>query len=194
MMVLVTGGASSGKSAFAEALAVACGGRFVYLATMRPFGEEGSRRIARHRAQRAGKGFETVECYGNLESAVASGEFDGATVLLEDLGNLVANELFGADAQPGDRDALDGIAELSRVAANLVVVGNEVGCDGVSYGNETTRYQEEIGRLACGVAAMSDAAFECVAGIPAAIKATGAGTPAVEFAHAYAPEAPVRPS
>ena len=55
MMILVTGGASSGKSAYAEQVACALPAPHFYLAAMKPFGEEGARRIARHRALRAGK-------------------------------------------------------------------------------------------------------------------------------------------
>ena len=55
MIALVTGGASSGKSAYAESLACALPGPRFYLAAMKPYGEEGARRIARHRALRAGK-------------------------------------------------------------------------------------------------------------------------------------------
>ena len=52
MVILVTGGASSGKSAFGEDLARSLKTeektRLIYLATMEPFGEEGRRRIQRH--------------------------------------------------------------------------------------------------------------------------------------------------
>ena len=87
MIVLVTGGASSGKSAYAERVACSFAGERVYLAAMKPFGEEGARRIARHRALRAGKGFSTVECYDGLASALADDESNAAmadtTALLE---------------------------------------------------------------------------------------------------------------
>ena len=188
MMALVTGGASSGKSACAEKLAVACGGALVYLATMRPTGDEGARRVARHRSMRAGKGFSTVECYGQLEGALATGAFDGATVLLEDLGNLVANELFGGVQKPalaGDA----GVGALARRAANLVVVGNEVGCDGVAYERETRCYLEALGRLACEVAAGSDFVIECVAGVPVVVKAPEGRGSWAESAWAFVPGA-----
>ena len=95
MIVLVTGGASSGKSAFAERVACALPAPHVYLATMQGAGAEAAARIERHRALRAGKGFETVECPNMLESLAHSGSLpDQGTVLLEDLGNLAANEMF----------------------------------------------------------------------------------------------------
>ena len=61
MMIFVSGGSSSGKSAFAESLIVKSGiARRLYIATMEPFGAEAAVRIERHRALRAGKGFDTV--------------------------------------------------------------------------------------------------------------------------------------
>ena len=59
-VTLVIGAAASGKSAYAESLCLGHDGPRVYLATMEPFGEEGARRIARHRALREGKGFSTL--------------------------------------------------------------------------------------------------------------------------------------
>ena len=58
-LVFVTGGSGSGKSAFAEQQVVDSGiARRIYLATMEAYGEEGRARVERHRALRAGKGFE----------------------------------------------------------------------------------------------------------------------------------------
>ena len=57
------GGSGSGKSAFAEqkAVSLAAGGELVYLATMQVYGEEGKKKVERHRQLRRGKGFETIE-------------------------------------------------------------------------------------------------------------------------------------
>ena len=72
MLILVTGGSGSGKSEYAENTAVALAEKeglpLYYVATMKPYGEEGRRRVARHRRLRAGKGFETIECFANLKS------------------------------------------------------------------------------------------------------------------------------
>lgn len=174
MMVLVTGGSSCGKSAFAESLCQAFGGSLTYLAAMKPFGEEGAARIRRHRAQRAGKGFVTVECFDGLDAVVASRALEGSTVLLECLGNVVANALFDDVGLRLVESVLAELAqcldELALQCRHLVVVGNEVGCDGVSYPSETRAYQEVLGSLACRCAFRSDFVFECVAGFPLAVK------------------------
>ena len=65
-LTLISGGAASGKSEYAEQTAVAAGGPRYYLATMQVWDEESRRRVEKHRAMRAGKGFATVECPENL--------------------------------------------------------------------------------------------------------------------------------
>ena len=94
MLVLVTGGAASGKSAHAERLlcAAAPAGERLYLATMQPFGEAAARRITRHRELRRGKGFVTAERCLGLAGFAPPRRFEG--VLLECLPNLLANEVF----------------------------------------------------------------------------------------------------
>ena len=69
-VTLVIGAAASGKSAYAESLCLGHDGPRVYLATMELFGEEGARRIARHRALREGKGFSTLERTRDVGAAV----------------------------------------------------------------------------------------------------------------------------
>ena len=172
MMTYVTGSASCGKSAEAERLCSLDGGRLVYLAAMRPFGEEGAQRVRKHRAQRAGKGFTTIECFDDFEAVLDDERIVGATALLECLGNVVANEMFGdAASRDGVADRIvDTIEELSRRCAHLVVVGNDVGCDGETYPSETRAYQEALGEVSCRLAALSDQVIECVAGVPVLIK------------------------
>lgn len=66
MFILVTGGSGSGKSEFAENIAMKLGGKMLYVATMKPYDDECLKRIERHRKMRDGKGFRTVECYTDL--------------------------------------------------------------------------------------------------------------------------------
>ena len=86
MIHLITGGSGSGKSVYAENWLIRQGGReacgkekpFLYIATMRPFGQESRQKIMRHRNQRAGKGFATLECYQDLEAQMKEA---GSTVM-----------------------------------------------------------------------------------------------------------------
>ena len=81
MLTLVTGGSGSGKSAFAEDRVLSFGdAQRIYIATMHPFDEESHKRIERHQKMRAGKCFETVECYTGLKNVKLPA---GCVVLLE---------------------------------------------------------------------------------------------------------------
>ena len=172
MMALITGGASSGKSAYAESAALKLPGPYYYLATMKPYGAEAQRRIQRHRMLRSGKGFRTVECHEGFECCV--GEKPG-TALLECLGNVVANELFGDDGSCRASGAvLDAVlADVSRLSGmfdNLVIVGNEVGSDGMRYDGGTEDYIRVLGAVSCVLAQSCDSVIECVAGQPVVVK------------------------
>lgn len=83
-----------------------------YIATMRPWDEECRARIAKHRRQREGLGFETVEHYGDLRELRLPAR---GTALLECMGNLTANVLFG-QRRPADPLAavIQGLAALAR--------------------------------------------------------------------------------
>ena len=99
MLILVSGGAGSGKSEFAEGLIAASGlEKRVYLATMKAWDAESVRRVEKHRAMRAGKGFVTVERPEDLAGLDLPA---GCAVLLEDLSNLTANEFSGNGAARG---------------------------------------------------------------------------------------------
>ena len=166
MLILVTGGAASGKSAHAERLVCeAAPSSRLYLATMQPFGTAAQARIARHRALRQGKGFETVERPLNLVGLAFARRYDG--ILLEDLGNLLANEMFAPDGA-GDAafgSILAGIAHLQDCCETLVVVTDEIFSDGLDYSPETARYIRDLAALNRALAARADAVYESVCGI-----------------------------
>ncbi|MEG1774358.1 MAG: bifunctional adenosylcobinamide kinase/adenosylcobinamide-phosphate guanylyltransferase [Oscillospiraceae bacterium] len=166
MLTLVTGGAASGKSGYAEGLLAPFSGPKIYLATMHGAGEEGAARIARHRALRAGKGFDTLECPLALESAAGRLPM-GAAVLLEDLGNLAANELFDPDGAGASAFGaiLRGIDACAARAAQLVIVSNELFSDGIFYDADTERYLALLAALHGALAARAKL-IEVVCGIP----------------------------
>ena len=91
MQILISGGANSGKSSLAEQLAVAQSfhPRY-YFATMQVWDAECARRIERHRQQRAGKGFQTVEVPTNLLETISTLP-QGGCGLLECVSNLLSN-------------------------------------------------------------------------------------------------------
>ena len=166
MLTIVTGGSGSGKSAFAEDKVLAFGeAQRVYIATMHPFDEESHKRIERHRKMRAGKGFETVECYTGLKDVKLP---SGCVVLLECMSNLVANEMFeeqGAHEQTV-KDIISGIDELVRQAAHVVIVTKVIFSDAVVFDKEMASYLEYLGKINQAVALRADEVVEVVYGIP----------------------------
>lgn len=166
MIALITGGSGSGKSDYAERLAVSLPAeKRIYLATMQVYDDESRRRVERHRMQRAGRGFDTVECPMNLAEAVIQ---DDSLVLLEDLPNLLANEMF--DPEGDAQRILPAIEALAQGCAHLIIVTNDVFRDGAQYDAATAEYMRCLAGLNRRIAAMADYAAEIVYTIPVAIK------------------------
>lgn len=195
MIYVITGVSGSGKSEYAENLAVklAAGDPLYYVATMEPYGQEGKRRIERHHKLRAGKGFQTIECYRNITQIIERTGADRcrkSTILLECMSNLLANEMFGKQCNelvtekvqlsegafpvqiesrsPADR-LLSGMSYISRQCRHLIIVTNEVFSDGIKYAPETREYIRQLGRLNRELVSMADEAVEVVYTVPVRI-------------------------
>ena len=166
MLTLVIGGAASGKSEYAEAHVLALLGRRIYIATMEPFDDECRASIQKHRAMRAQKGFETVECYTDLAAASVP---PGANVLLECLGNLTANELFSPNGG-GEAAIIRGVDVLCEKCENLTVVTNEVFSGGDDYEAGTLNYLRVLAQVNRYIAARADEVIELVCGVPNILK------------------------
>lgn len=169
MLVLITGGSGSGKSAWAEDLACTLGpGSKYYLATMRPFGQDAAQRIKRHHQMRSGKGFYTIECPDGLFD-LPIGPAD--TVLLEDLSNLAANLRFSDNAQDDCFSVLWAqLSTLANTCKHFIVVSNEIFSDGVIYERDIMDYLALLGRLNEALAEQADLVVEVVCGLPLPLK------------------------
>ena len=173
MRTLVVGGSGSGKSAYAERLAAQLSPVRTYVATMQNDGAEAHARIRRHRDQRAKLGFVTIECPDSLVGTCHA-QAEGV-VLVDDLGNLVANALFAPDGTMADPSAVlarlaNEVRALSQSYEHVVLVGNEVGGEGTYRFEATNEWVRLIGALNCRIAASFDEVVEVVAGIPCLVK------------------------
>ena len=165
MLTLVLGGAASGKSEYAESLVLKTTGPRYYLATMQVWDAECAARVEKHRKMRAAKQFETVECPLHLDNVRLPAR---GTALLEDLGNLAANELYDP-AGAGENAAkaiLHGLESLAAQCENLIVVSNEVFSGGADYAGDTGRYLLALAQVNNAFAARADAVVRVVCGIP----------------------------
>lgn len=165
MITLVMGGASSGKSAYAELLATKATQPLYYLATMQVYDAESAARVVRHRAMRADKSFETIERPLDLLRLTVQ---QRGTLLLEDLGNLVANELYAPDGagEHTVKAVTDGVRHLAMQSENLIIVGNEVFSGGADYAGDTDRYLLVLAQVSNAIAAEADAVCQVTCGIP----------------------------
>ena len=164
MIILILGGSGSGKSEFAEKLAMECSGKKFYIATMAVKDEESLKKVKRHRDMRSGKNFKTIEAERNLTLV----NIDGGTVLLECISNLVANEVFGDGgcAENAYQVIRNGINELSQKSENFIVVSNEIFSDGIIYDGETVKYIALLSKVNDYLSKLADEVIEVVYGIP----------------------------
>jgi adenosylcobinamide kinase / adenosylcobinamide-phosphate guanylyltransferase len=174
-LILVTGGARSGKSRYAERIAATLGGDDVtYLATGESGDDEMARRIRRHRESRPAA-WRTVEA--PRQAGEALGLVTSAVVLLDCITLLASNALLGA-AEAGEEAAIDAV--LAEVAAllesasqrtgTLVVVTNEVGFGVVPPSALGRWYRDAVGIANQRLAEAADRVVLVVAGLPLAIK------------------------
>lgn len=189
MLHIVYGGSASGKSSYAESLAMSLQGegRLLYIATMYPYkwntteiDPETMQRIERHRAMRADKGFDTVECYRHVEHIVAKRQ---DVLLLECMSNLLANEMYlepdsnaGSDMaetmSPVSNKIVQALIDLSTRVQELVIVTNDVFSDGgsLTYDESTREYVKNLAEINCALAREAATVTEVVCGIPVIVK------------------------
>jgi adenosylcobinamide kinase/adenosylcobinamide-phosphate guanylyltransferase len=169
-MILILGGARSGKSGFAQRLAASTGEGVLFVATAEAGDAEMAARIAGHRAERPGH-WRTIEA----PRAVARGlaETPPARVVVLDCVTLwVTNLLLDQDAswEAASRE-LDALLAWYRAQpVELIVVSNEVGL-GIVPGDETSRtFRDWLGWFNQRLAAEADAVYFMVAGLPVELK------------------------
>lgn len=139
---LILGPNNSGKSLYAEELAVSYAGHpLFYLATMVPQTDDNYERIEKHRKQRQGKGFTTIEEPWDIDQINLPSD---AVVLLEDASNLTANGVFlhHSDAE----ESYQKILSLADRCRALIIV-SIAGLNGEQYEEETRFYIEQLNLL-----------------------------------------------
>jgi adenosylcobinamide kinase/adenosylcobinamide-phosphate guanylyltransferase len=163
-LTLVLGGARSGKSRFAEGLARQHGGPRTYIATAEAFDDEMRQRIAKHREQRAGDGWVTIEATLDPASVLPR---DGL-VLLDCvtvwLGNLMHH---GRDLRA---EVAKLCAALESCPAEVILVSNEVGLSIVPENAMARRFRDEQGLANQALAAIADNVYFIAAGLPLKLK------------------------
>jgi adenosylcobinamide kinase/adenosylcobinamide-phosphate guanylyltransferase len=185
-IVLVTGGARSGKSTFAEKYVAALGGKVAYIATAEALDDEMRARVALHRARRPA-GWPTYEAPRAAAPVLAQAAAGAAAVLFDCLTVYLANLLLDPSAPAGPRERHDHIrgeiaalvAAARAVAATVVFVSNEVGAGIVPENALAREYRDLAGLANQQVAAAADEVYLVVSGIPVDIKKIASNLPTV---------------
>lgn len=165
MFILISGSAGSGKSFLAEKLLT--GSKKIYIAASKICDNEMLERVKRHKLMRAGQNFITIEKYNNLLEITES--CHNSSVLIESLTSLTANEIFDDD-NINDSDSVikkifDDIMSIKAISNNLILVSDNIFCDGVIYDGLTELYMKTLAELMKKFARESDDTIECFAGL-----------------------------
>jgi adenosylcobinamide kinase/adenosylcobinamide-phosphate guanylyltransferase len=171
-LTLILGGARSGKSAYAEGLALhrARAGEALYLATAEALDGEMKERIDRHQARR-GTGWITVEEPLDLVGAIRRHDRAGRPILVDCL-TLWLSNVMAADKDVGEAaGAL--LAALREAAAPILVISNEVGTGIVPENRLARVFRDQAGFLNQKIAAAADEVVFVVAGLPLTLKQAG---------------------
>lgn len=182
-LILVTGGARSGKSHYAESLCRMQNNKTAYIATSIPFDEELKARVAKHREMRPSD-WETFEVYEDIYKVIPELALTHQTVILDCVTLMVNNLMFKENV---DYDTISTL-EVCQLEASIkeqfiklikaiqetelyfVIVTNEIGLCPVAANKLTRIYTDIIGRMNQLIAENSDEVYFVVSGIPMKIK------------------------
>ena len=183
-LILILGGARSGKSGFAQQLAQACSDEehrpVVYIATAEAGDDHMRQRIERHRRGRP-SGWETVEAPQNVVAAIEAAGDSAAAIIVDCLTLWISNLLLAGgeefnEAQAASREEaiLDEVEALTLAArkanSRVIVVSNEVGMGIVPLTRLGRIFRDIAGRANQALAQAADEVYVMWAGLPQRIK------------------------
>ena len=168
-VVLVLGGAASGKSRFAQELAERHPGTLLYVATAQAGDAEMAERICRHRQAR-GERWRTVEAPLELAAALSAAAGHGA-VLVDCITLWLTNLLLDGGSADAVRPGVEAlVAGLGNLPAPLILVSNEVGQGIVPEHALARTFRDLAGEVNQRLAARADVVWLVTAGLPLQLK------------------------
>jgi len=166
-ITLVTGGQRSGKSSYAQKLALSLSSNPIYLATSAVWDEEHRLRIERHKADR-GTEWTNIEELKELQNITVEGR-----VVVIDCVTLWSTNFF-TDYEGDTQQSLEAITsrfdQFVQQDAHFIFVTNEIGLGGVSANDLQRRFTDLIGWVNQYIASKSDEVILMVSSIPMKIK------------------------
>lgn len=182
-IILVTGGARSGKSSFAETLCRTRNNQTAYIATSIPFDEEMQDRIRKHQETRP-KNWTTYEIYKDVHKKIQEIAQGHETVILECVTLMVNNLMFEEKIDydyitPEETNVIEEkikaefiklLEAVKETDLYFVIVTNEIGLSPIAPNKLTRIYTDIIGRMNQLIAKHADEVYFVVSGIPMQIK------------------------
>lgn len=166
-IILITGGARSGKSSYAEQLALSLSTNPVYLATARVWDDEFRQRVQKHQDRR-GPEWTNIE----EEKLLSKHALEGRTVLIDCITMWCNNYFFDLN---NDVDATiqamkEEFLQFTSQDATFIFVTNEIGMGGTSVNDIQRHFTDLQGWFNQFVASQADEVILMISGIPMKIK------------------------
>jgi len=169
LKIFISGGCKSGKSTRAQQIAQKLRDQdkpLYYIATMIPADSEDEARIVRHRQERDGCGFETVEAGRDLLKALENCNRHG-TFLLDSVTALLANEMFKPDCSVEPEAHIkvaNDLTEFLSTASKIVIVSDFIFSDALLYDDLTEAYRRGLAFIGRQMASACDVVLEACGG------------------------------
>jgi len=178
-LILITGGARSGKSRYAQEMAEKSGEKVLFVATAEGLDDEMRGRIAKHRQQRPTI-WRTLEAPLNVSNRLQAAAGDIQTIIIDCI-TLLVNNVFtrGCDGDSIDMTLIqeklsaeiDGLLDcVKKTDALFIIVTNEVGLGIVPDNYMARSYRDLLGGANQQLAKASDEVYLMVSGLPLRVK------------------------
>ena len=166
-IILVTGGSRSGKSSYAEKLALSLSQHPVYIATSRIWDEEFRQRVLYHQARRGEEWINIEE-----EKELSRHQFNGHVVLIDCVTLWSTNFFFDleSDIESSLHTIKNEFDQFTAQDATFIFVTNEIGMGGVAENEVQRKFTDLQGWVNQYIAQNADQVVLMVSGIPMKIK------------------------
>ncbi|MBI9062458.1 MAG: bifunctional adenosylcobinamide kinase/adenosylcobinamide-phosphate guanylyltransferase [Marinilabiliaceae bacterium] len=166
-IIYITGGQRSGKSSYAQNLALKLSDHPTYLATSRIWDEEHHDRIKRHQADRGPQWINIEE-----EKTISKHNYSGQVVLLDCVTLWLTNFFFDnqSDVDQSLQEAQKEFEKLVQQDATFIIVSNEIGMGGQSTNDIQRKFTDLQGWMNQHIARLADEVVLMVSGLPMRVK------------------------
>ena len=166
-LIFITGGQRSGKSSYAQDLALKLSDSPVYLATSRIWDEEHHDRIKRHKADRGPQWINIEE-----EKKVSKHDYTKRVVLLDCITLWLTNFFFDnkSEVDRSLEEAKNEFEKLIQQDATFIIVSNEIGMGGQSTNDLQRKFTDLQGWMNQYIAQLADEVILMVSGLPMRVK------------------------